>query len=299
MVWNGPKEQEDMCECDPHPIVGVCMLHATLEELDEHSSYDPTEENKVLRVSKSSFMNYEYCPRQYYWDKVILKDLRMPPSDAMVRGSYVHKSLEDFYEAWQGEHHLMPLFPTGEVCETLAELEQERLDGWGVENFAPVEYEVKRVYYNAEYDIVISGFIDALVRHEDGTLSILELKTGTTNESKLRKTHKELCFYRMVLEDMDGEIATRFIFVLPDATDEKLLAKLMGQKAKTVWTGSDAGMTVVEKVNMRSVTSFKQRFESFLERIKNHEWEMNWDDWRCPQWCPYHMSCEEEMMGIL
>jgi hypothetical protein len=58
-------------------------------------------------------------------------------------------------------------------------------------------------------------------------------------------------------------------------------------------------MTIVEKVNMRSVTSFKASFESFLERIRNEEWDMNWDDWRCPQWCAYFMSCEEEISGVV
>ena len=275
------------------------MIHASVEQLDQYSSYDPTEEGKILRVSKSSFMNYLYCPRQYYWDKVILKDLKVPPTEAMVRGSFVHKSLEDCYENWGGEHHLLHLFPPDEVCVTLAQLEQERLEGWGIEHFAPTEFEEKRVYYHTEYDIVIVGFIDAVVRHEDGTLAILELKTGTTNDSKLSKTRKELCFYRMVLEDMDGEIATRFIYVLPDADNIDFLRKLQSQKAKTVWTGEDAGMTIVEKVNMRSVTSFRASFESFLERIKNEEWEMNWDDWRCPQWCAYFMSCEEEISGVV
>jgi ATP-dependent helicase/DNAse subunit B len=274
------------------------MKCATDEQLSELSSYDPTDEGKVLRVSKSSFMNYEYCPRQYYWDKVILKDLRMPPSDAMVRGTYVHQGLEDFYETWDGQHHLIPLFPEDEVFETLAQLEQRRLEEWGIEHFPPVEAEKKRIYYNEKYDIVITGMIDGVVRHEDGTLAILELKTGNSNQSKISKTRKELCFYRMVLNDMDGELATRFIYVLPDATDSKLLQSLLSKKSKTVWVGKEAGITLVEKVNKRSVSSFESRFEAFLERIRNHEWEMNWDDWRCPQWCSFNMSCEEEIAGV-
>lgn len=286
------------CECVIHPITNICMKCADDETLREHSSYDPTEEGKVLRVAKSSFMNYEYCPRQYYWDKVILKDLRMPASEAMIRGTYIHQGLEDFYESWEGQHHLKPLFPPDEVFETLAELEQQRLEAWGIEYFAPVEVEKKRVYYNEKYDIVITGMIDGVVRHEDGTLAILELKTGNSNAGKITKTRKELCFYRMVIEDMDGEVATRFIYVLPDATSEKLLRSLQSQKNKTVWVGEDAGITLVEKVNMRSVSSFNSRFESFLERIRNEEWDMNWDDWRCPQWCSYVMSCEEEVAGV-
>lgn len=286
------------CDCVIHPDTGVCMKCATDEQLYELSSYDPTDEGKVLRVSKSSFMNYEYCPRQYYWDKVILKDLRMPPSEAMVRGTYVHQGLEDFYEVWDGQHHLIPLFPEDEVFETLAQLEQRRLEEWGIEHFPPVEAEKKRIYYNEKYDIVITGMIDGVVRHEDGTLAILELKTGNSNESKISKTRKELCFYRMVLNDMDGELATRFIYVLPDATDSKLLQSLLSKKSKTVWVGKEAGITMVEKVNKRSVSSFESRFEGFLERIRNHEWEMNWDDWRCPQWCSFNMSCEEEIAGV-
>lgn len=287
------------CNCPPHPVTGVCMKCASGETLRSLSSYDPTDEGKLLRVSKSSFMGYLYCPRQYFMDRVLLKDIKKPATTAMTRGTEVHDALDDFYDRWNGEQTLYPMFDQlGNVYRNMATLEQQRLDAWGAEYFAPYEHEELRVYYHEEYDIVIVGKIDGVLIAPDEEFAILELKTGTTNENKITKTRKELAFYYMVLKDMDDIEATRFVYVLPDADNHTFVNKLMQQKNKTVWVGDDGGMTVIEKVNQRTLNSFRVSFEKFLQQIQNEEWAMNWDDWRCPQWCSYSMACEEEITGI-
>lgn len=288
-----------MCDCVIHPVTGVCMKCADGETLRRLSSYDPTEEGKVLRVSKSSYMGYLYCPRQYFMDRVLLKDIKKPETTAMRRGTEVHDALDEFYDRWDGEQTLYPMFEQeGSVYQIMAELEQQRLDNWGVEYFAPYEHEDLRTYYHEEYDIVIVGKIDGVLIAPDDEYAILELKTGTTNANKITKTRKELAFYHMVLQDMDDIDATKFVYVLPDADNFSFANKLLQQKNKTVWVGENGGMTVIEKVNKRTLNAFRESFKKFLQQIRNEEWNMNWDDWRCPQWCAYSMACEEEITGV-
>ncbi len=285
-----------------HDETGICMASATDEELLEVSSYDPTEPGKILRVSKSSFMSYLYCARKYYWEKVALKDLRMPATELMIRGGDIHKGYEDLNENWEGQHSLRSLLPQDfdePAYDSLAELEEQRLEAWGIEYFKPIEAEVKRVYYDAKNDVVIVGLLDGLARHPDGGLCIMELKTGTFNDGKISRTRRELCFYRKVLMDMGiTEPITHFCYIGPDANNQKFIDSMLKSPSKEVWVGSECGITIVEKVNKRSVTSFETTFDEFLVNIHGEEWPMSWDDWMCPQWCAFCASCEAEITGI-
>ena len=57
------------------------------------NAYDPSSPG-TLRVSKSSFMNYLSCPRQWWWRYVTLYDLKTPKSEAMIRGTVIHEVME-------------------------------------------------------------------------------------------------------------------------------------------------------------------------------------------------------------
>ena len=50
-----------------------------------------------IRLSKSSFMTYLQCPRKYWWQKVEMEGIRTPPTEYMIHGTAVHKSLENLY----------------------------------------------------------------------------------------------------------------------------------------------------------------------------------------------------------
>ena len=75
-------------------------MKATLEQI-ENSSYVPKAKD-ILRVSKSSYMTYKMCPRQYFW-RYVADIPQSPPSEAMIRGVAIHnvmeKGLLEGYEA--------------------------------------------------------------------------------------------------------------------------------------------------------------------------------------------------------
>ena len=62
------------------------------EEQSAQSSYIPHDKD-ILRVSKSSFMTYKMCPRQFYW-RYIADIPTPPPTEQMVRGTKIHTVME-------------------------------------------------------------------------------------------------------------------------------------------------------------------------------------------------------------
>tara|TARA_R110000824_G_scaffold196246_1_gene379380 strand:+ start:11594 stop:12448 length:855 start_codon:yes stop_codon:yes gene_type:complete len=279
-------------------VIGV--LDMSPAELDEVSSYDPTDEKPLLRLSKSSLMNYRLCPRQYWWARIQLKDMRLPATPAMIRGSKVHDGLENLYENWDGQHHLLTLLPDDDrAFAPLADLEQQRLENWGIEHFAPDSFEEKMVVYDPDNEVVLVGKIDGVLVHPEGGLCLLELKTGKMNDSKLRRTRFELFFYEYLLK-LNGETRpiTHFAYLSPDCEDAAFVTKVMNQRGKEVLLGEETGVLIIEKVNNRSRTAFEKGFLETIDGIKNHEWPMKWNDYFCPQWCDFHLSCEAEITGI-
>ena len=280
-------------------ILGKDPREATAAELMANSSYDPTDEDKILRVSKSSFMAYLYCPRKYWWEKVQLKDIRPPATPAMIRGIKVHDALEKLYDVWEGQQYLRPLFDLDEHTEciqAIADMEERRMEEWGVEFFKPYEVEEKRCFYDEEYDIVIVGKIDGVLNHPEGGLCILELKTGNFNDNKISKTRLELCFYERMVRLMGEEKpVTHFALMGPDADNEKMLNKLLNTRGKVVMSGKTQGIMFVEKVTSRSMNRFSEKFADAMQRLKDEDWSMNWNDYTCPEWCDFNLACEQEL----
>jgi hypothetical protein len=84
----------------------------------------------------------------------------------------------------------------------------------------------------------------------------------------------------------------------PDASNPDFVEKLRKQRGKAVFTGYDAGVLLIEKVNQRSVNGFEKAFKDFRAKIGAHKWPMKWDDFTCPQWCNFAMACETEITGV-
>lgn len=274
----------------------------SIEELKANSSYDPTEEGKLLKLSKSSFMTYSKCARQFWYQKVILKDMRMPATEQMERGSRIHTGLETLYDNWEGQSTLAPLIPIEaheEGIDEMINLEQQRIDLWGLDNFKPIEYEEYRAVYDAERGVVLVGLIDAVLIHPDGGLCIYELKTGNMNDGKLSRTRRELCYYAHMLRLM-GETRpiTHFAYLAPDCDNMDFVMKMVNDNKRQVLLGEDKGILIVEKVNQRSHNAFLKALDKAVEGLKAHENPMSWSDYFCPQWCDFAPQCEQELTGV-
>lgn len=275
------------------------------QEQTSNSSYRP-KEKKWLRISKSSLMTYMMCPRQFYW-RYIADIPSPPPSEAAIRGGKIHKVME--IGLLEGSDKIMS-----------AAIEEGVDDDVGVDSlnmllhqiahdmggFDIVEAEIKHQVaeeYNG-YNIIWVGMIDGVIRHPDGGLILMELKTGKMNMGKLGRTRKELVYYSRLLSKLGyDEPITHFMYISPDYEipedgNDKLL--LEGNKrGKSLWLGAERGIAILEKINKRSINAFSESLSSTIESLVIQQYPMNWNDYFCPLWCEFNMNCESEMTGYV
>tara|TARA_R100000008_G_scaffold980_2_gene839 strand:+ start:18898 stop:19761 length:864 start_codon:yes stop_codon:yes gene_type:complete len=277
------------------------------KEQAENSSYAPGE--GILRVSKSSFMTMLMCPRQFWW-RYVSGLPRPPPSEAMLRGTAIHTvhevALLKGPEAVLGAAEKEGVEDDPGVGSMVSLIHQiaDHLGGLDV-----VESEVKHEDYETlsteegDIEIVWVGMIDGILRHPDGGLILVELKTGNMNMGKLGRTRKELTFYRRMLKNLGYDEITHYLYITPDyeidssGTTDKLL--LEGTKSgKHVWLGEDSGIAILEPVTVRSINALEKSLSATIASIISQDWPMNWNEYFCPQWCDFSSSCEAELTGL-
>jgi len=274
---------------------------ATAEQIED-SSYVPAAAS-YLRVSKSSYMGYLMCPRQFYWNYVA--DIpRPPPSEEAIRGGRIHQVMED--GLLKGPHTIQESAIANEVqgdmgVETLEILLHQIAHDLG--SFEVVEAEVKhQIHENYEgKNIIWVGMIDGVIRVEGLGLVMVELKTGKMNTGKLARTRKELIYYRRMLQLLEKyEEPTHFLYISPDYeinADDKLL--LEGDKrGKRLWLGPEQGIAILERIGKRSINAFEESLSDTISDLVLQQWPMKWSEYFCPLWCEFCLSCEEELTGV-
>ena len=268
------------------------------------SSYDPTDDKTILRISKSSLMGYMKCPRQFYWGYVA--DIpRPPPSEQMIRGTHIHTVME--VGLLEGPDMMLPTaveqgVDEDEGVDSLNLLLHQIAHDIG--GFEVVEAEVKHEVFEEfnGQEIVWVGLIDGVLRHPDGGLILVELKTGNMNMGKLGRTRKELVYYTRLLRKLGYDEVTHFLYVtpdyeIPDDGNDKLL--LEGNKrGKTMWVGPERGFALMEPMLERSYNSFEESLYDTIDSLTSHQWPMKWNDYFCPMWCDFSLNCEAELNGI-
>ena len=282
------------------------------EQQSEKSSYIPGE--GILRVSKSSFMTMMLCPRQFWW-RYVSGLPRPPATEAMLRGTAIH---EVFSEGLlKGPEVIMDAAkdeggeddPSIDSLLSLIHQIADHFDGLDVVE-SEVKHEVHELWAIPNDDeghdmieIVWVGMIDGILRHPNGGLILVELKTGNMNMGKLSRTRKELAFYLRMLSKLGYGEVTHFLYITPDyeinasGTTDKLL--LEGTKrGKQIWLGEGTGLAIMEPVSIRSINALEKSLSTTIASLVSQEWEMNWNDYFCPQWCDFSASCEAELTGL-
>lgn len=271
------------------------------------TSYNPSEAD-ILRISKSSFGTYNKCPRLYYWNYIMR--LSPPANDAMIRGSMIHQVLEDSLLS-DGDLTVAQVGSTqGQTdlgIDALDELMIEIYDKYPDWELVEAEYkhEIRdTIEYEDEdgnthsYDVLLVGKIDGVFKDKEGRLIIVELKTGELGSSKVSRTRKELNFYRYMLGKAGYDVEDcRYMVIAPDATNVDVAMKLQSSKGKEVLWGTTSGVAYVEKYNKRSYNLGTAKIGKTAHFITLEEWPMSWSEYYCPEWCEYHLGCEQEMLA--
>lgn len=265
--------------------------------------YDPNvcinfqEGGVPLRVSKSSMMTYLKCPKLYWWEYIM--QVSPPPSDAMIRGTTIH----EIYEV-----HLKDGIPLVEASnkvgftdvgvEQFAEI-LEQWEEFGELEFVESEFKHQILHNIGGYNVMMVGKIDAIFRIKGGGLVLVELKTGELGSSKIARTRKELNFYRFMLQYSDkykDEEITHYMVIAPDASNVVQAEKLESKRSTKVLWGITGGLAYMEKFNMRSYNSSVEKFIEAIPNLMNEQFPMNWNEFYCPEWCAYHLSCSKELV---
>jgi len=269
------------------------------------SSYIPGEA-EALRISKSSLMTYMMCPRQFYW-RYVADIPRAPASEEAIRGGIIHEVME--FGLLEG-----PESATTKAKELGVE-EDSAVDALSLlihqvahdlGGFEVIEAEVKHMIPETYEDgeIMWVGLIDGLVKFGTGEIAIVELKTGKMNTGKLTRTRKELLYYKRMISLMDGyEEPTHFLYISPDYEsgefhnpNDKLLQE-GNKRGKTLWLGPEQGIAIMEPIGKRSINAFEKSLSNTIAQLRLQQWPMNWNEYFCPLWCDFCLSCEAELTG--
>ena len=224
---------------------------------------------KMLRMTKTSLTSdFDFCPKQYEYKRI--HRLPEPPTDAMTKGTNIHNAIEAYYNnvlPVLEELHTLVLRDKMEEAKQLAlsiipeedyvlgeERSIDRRITWdllrlrdvGKDKYLPVinELEVhafveEEIEFNGEiYKIPIhfAGSIDRGYETEDGTVSLMELKTGkwvqTKNRQgewqdssfKVKSMRTEMAFYKKLLKMANHPLqdVTHWGWVYPSGNESKL-----------------------------------------------------------------------------
>ena len=185
-----------------------------------------------LALSVSSMNKYLKCPLSFYYENV----LRVPGfnSEAASYGTAMHNALQRLFERMKA--HKEKQFPPKSTLVKLFEHEMKKLRGY----FSAKEYRRRldmgrtnlAIYYdmnihswhrnvkvemsvrNVELDgVPIYGIIDKMELHEGNEIQIIDYKTGSSNDKKVKSPTKseplgghywrQLLFYKLLYEAKD------------------------------------------------------------------------------------------------
>lgn len=237
---------------------------------------------RKIRISKSNFMGYDFC--KYLYKKEVIDGIRGKPTDVMLRGILYHKAHDDLVlgvdldnipeeenERYAYVRSFLPDEDVDDILHNMAWFETDRLNIFkdDLSRYKPVIVEEKftKVIEINDVEITMVGKPDHVYREEDGSLNILELKTGNWKPYKKSKIRKELCFYAWLLEgQVDGEINNiSWLYPKVDYFDTEIIKK-------------------------RTMTAVRKQFERMIESYELDEWDSSYNEHKC-QSCQHLKEC--------
>lgn len=184
----------------------------TMEKLPHYKSWGRTV------FSPSTLQAYEHCPRAFYYE-ALLGLPRIPASTGDVKESYtpasitglvIHKTLELYQDATKAYEKLETAYQQAVKEESKGydttkawEMLQAYVASEAGKSIPRKHKREQNFYYNAE-DITLNGIIDCFYENADGTLTIVDYKTGTPPEPGEVKLGYawQLAIYKAAVERM-------------------------------------------------------------------------------------------------
>lgn len=208
------------------------------EELKEYTykwnadNYDD-DTKPILKITKSSFGSFQWCPKKYEFNYI--HRLPQSTSEAMIKGTAVHNSREDFFNVFDVKkaedlsyHELveynMSLYPIdgySDMYKIISTFEADRFlkskEDDTIHEYLPVVNEAMldaeitiphafnpKYVLQRDYVVHLQGIIDRMFV-QDNKYIPLELKTGAWKDYKTTSMRKEMAFYKMLVENATDE----------------------------------------------------------------------------------------------
>lgn len=189
-------------------------------------------------LSPSSIGTFEQCPLKFKYSRI--DGMKEPPTEATLRGNFVHDALEELYK-FAPEHRTLDVAREvmrdvwdnkwRDQVEEIVPPEDIRnfrwTSWWCVENLWKVEDPETVVpagletLINCDVDgVTIKGFIDRWEEAEDGSLVVVDYKTGKTPKPQYRSDkYFQLMVYAVGMRELGfGDASHIKLLFLKDGT---------------------------------------------------------------------------------
>tara|TARA_R110000824_G_scaffold34623_6_gene109625 strand:+ start:7585 stop:8472 length:888 start_codon:yes stop_codon:yes gene_type:complete len=208
------------------------------EEHDEYtydwdsSTYDD-EDKKILKITKSSAMTFNWCPRKYQFNYPL--NLPQDQTPAMAKGSIIHNAVENYWNEFDiikaekmdrtqllnYSNSLFPIDDYADMYHTISAFQTERFftakENDTLDEYCPIGNEIKlnarymimrnqdpKFPLTRDYEVHLQGIIDRLFLENGGYIP-MELKTGLWKDYQTTNMRKESAFYKLLIEQSDDE----------------------------------------------------------------------------------------------
>lgn len=259
-------------------------------------------ERQTLRLSASALNTYADCPRKFQYQNVLQIPRRINAN--AVAGSNVHRALEVFHKERKADwrqattEELLAIYDhvAAEArFSTPKEAEQFRardkrilasyVDGERDNPGEPTYFEVPYSYHDDASDATFTGYIDRVDRHPDGSVEIVDYKTGKKkSNNKIVGEDYQIPLYVLAFEEGKGEkVKAGTLYWMREAGDgtgpieRARIPRVSEGKKKGEFTDS-------------AVAEFKERLRGTVEKIRNGEFVENVDEYGCSV-CDYRILC--------
>jgi DNA helicase II / ATP-dependent DNA helicase PcrA len=261
----------------------------------------PAKEARRLVLTASALNTYADCPRKFQFQQV----LRIPQriKGAAVAGSNVHRALEVFHREHQADWRKCTTEQLIEVYDRVSaegrfadpkeaaqwrerdlRILREYLDTERQTPGDPTHFEVPFEYEVPGLDAGFFGYIDRVDEHPDGTVEIVDYKTGGRDSpNKIVTEDFQIPLYVLAFEEGKGrKVKAGTLYWMREAGDGKgpiVRDRIVRVKEGKKGTFSDA-----------AVQAFHVRLRKAVQGIREERFEEKPDDFGC-SFCDYRLIC--------